>query len=117
MEKILEVTRHGEHDIRFSTDIDPIADPEAIHRTVMEVAMAMITTLWGGNERAVIAMIRALAIADLGVSVNREQMLGFLDDASKCLADSLEQARNQVKEAGGTVIVFAPGTPRPEHLD
>lgn len=34
----------------------------------------MVTRLWGGNETAVLAMIRALAIADLAVSVNRKQM-------------------------------------------
>ena len=69
MKKILEVLRYGENDIRFHTDIDPKKDPEIINQTVVEVAMAMMTTLWGGNEQAVLAMIRALSIADLGVSV------------------------------------------------
>ena len=59
MKKILEVLRYGENDIRFNTDIDPLKDPEIIHPTVTELAMAMMTTLWGGNEQAVLAMIRA----------------------------------------------------------
>lgn len=117
MKKILEVVRVDEYHYEFNTDIDPMADPEVIHRTVTEVAMAMMTTLWGGNESAVLAMIRALSIADLGVSVNREQMVGFLDDASKMLADSIMESRRQVEKNGGTVIVFGPGESRPEKFN
>ena len=98
MKKILEVLRYGENDIRFHTDIDPKKDPEIINQTVVEVAMAMMTTLWGGNEQAVLAMIRALSIADLGVSVNRRQMISFLDDASESLAASLNEARKAFEE-------------------
>ena len=50
MKKILEVLRYGENDIRFRTDIDPLKDPDTVHQTVTELAMAMMTTLWGGNE-------------------------------------------------------------------
>ena len=111
MKKILEVLRYGENDIRFNTDIDPLKDPEIIHQTVIELAMAMMTTLWGGNEQAVLAMIRALAISDLGVSVNRRQMLGFLNDASGALEESLRSARKAFEESGGKVLVFGPGVP------
>ena len=109
MKKILEVLRYGENDIRFNTDIDPLKDPEIIHQTVIELAMAMMTTLWGGNEQAVLAMIRALAISDLGVSVNRRQMLGFLNEASGALEVSLHSARKTFEESGGKVMVFGPG--------
>lgn len=111
LKKILEVLRYGENDIRFNTDIDPLKDPEIIHQTVIELAMAMMTTLWGGNEQAVLAMIRALAISDLGVSVNRRQMLGFLNDASGALEESLRSARKAFEESGGKVMVFGPGVP------
>ena len=111
MKKILEVLRYGENDIRFNTDIDPLKDPEIIHQTVIELAMAMMTTLWGGNEQAVLAMIRALAISDLGVSVNRRQMLGFLNDASGALEESLRSARKAFEESGGKVMVFGPAVP------
>ena len=108
MKKILEVLRYGENDIRFHTDIDPKKDPEIINQTVVEVAMAMMTTLWGGNEQAVLAMIRALSIADLGVSVNRRQMVSFLDAAS------LHEARKTFEKSGGKVSVFAPGMAPPK---
>ena len=114
MKKILEVLRYGENDIRFRTDIDPLKDPNIIHETVIEVAMAMMTTLWGGNEQAVLAMIRALSIADLGVSVNRRQMIGFLNEASAVLADSIHDARKAFEETDGKVMFFGPGVAPPK---
>ena len=114
MKKIIEVVRYGENDIRFHTDIDPLKDPDTIHQTVTELAMAMMTTLWGGNEQAVLAMIRALAISDLGVSVNRRQMVAFLNEASEVLADSLRAARKAFEESGGKVMVFGPGVAPPK---
>ena len=114
MKKILEVLRYGENDIRFHTDIDPSKDPTIIQQTLTELALAMMTTLWGGNEQAVLAMVRALAIADLGVSVNRRQMFRFLDDASAVLEDSLRAARKAFEETGGTVMVFGPGVTPPK---
>ena len=109
MKKILEVVRYGETDIRFRTDLDPAKDPEIINKTITELAMAMMTTLWGGNEQAVLAMIRALAIADLGVSVNRRQMVHFLSEASAMLEESLLSARKAFEKTGGKVTVFGPG--------
>ena len=114
MKRILEVLRYGENDIRFHTDIDPSKDPTIIQQTITELALAMMTTLWGGNEQAVLAMVRALAIADLGVSVNRRQMVRFLDDASAVLEDSLRAARKAFEETGGTVMVFGPGVTPPK---
>ena len=114
MKKILEVLRYGENDIRFHTDIDPVKDPEIIHETVTELALAMMTTLWGGNEQAVLAMIRALAIADLGVSVNRRQMIGFLSETSAMLERSLRDARKAFEESGGKIMVFGPGIAPPK---
>ena len=114
MKRILEVVRYGERDIRFRTDIDPVKDPEIIHQTISELAMAMMTTLWGGNEQAVLAIIRALAIADLGVSVNRKEMVLFLNEASAMLEESLRSARKAFEETGGKVILFGPGTAPPK---
>ena len=114
MKRILEVLRYGENDIRFRTDIDPLKNPDIVPQTVTEVAMAMMTSLWGGNEQAVLAMVRALSIADLGVSVNRSQMIGFLDEASEGLATSLQEAREAFEKSGGKVTVFPPGVAPPK---
>ena len=75
MKKILEVLQYGDIDIRFNTDFDPVKNPNVIPDVISRTAFAMVTRLWGGNEMAVLAMIRALAIADLAVSVNRKQMI------------------------------------------
>ena len=114
MKKILEVLRYGENDIRFNTDLDPRKDPEIINKTVVEVAMAMITTLWGGNEQAVLAMIRSLCIADIGVSVNRKEMIEMLDHATEHLAQAMRDAHEAMARSGITVQTFGPGVPPPK---
>ena len=86
MKKILEVLRYGENDIRFHTDINPAKDPEIIHETVTELAMAMMTTLWGGNEQAVLAMLER----------------------------SLHDVREAFEESGGKLMVFGPGFAPPK---
>ncbi|MBQ6762817.1 MAG: hypothetical protein IJP49_08685 [Bacteroidales bacterium] len=109
MKKILEVVRYGDNDIRFRTDMDPLKNPDSISQTISEVAFAMMTTLWGGNEQSVLAMIRALAIADLGVSVNRKEMIAFLDDSSAILAKTFRSARKAFEKSGGKMQMFGPG--------
>jgi hypothetical protein len=59
-------------------------------------------------------MIRALAISDLGVSVNRRQMVGFLNEASAALADSIHDARKAFEQTGGKMMVFGPGVAPPK---
>ena len=114
MKKILEVIRYGDNDIRFRTDMDPLKDPNLIPQTISELAFAMMSTLWGGNEQAVLAMIRALAIADLAVSVNRREMIAFLDDASGMLVETLQSARKAFEETGGKIAFFGPGVKPPK---
>ena len=88
MKKILEVLQYGDTDIRFNTDIDVRKNPNAVMDILSRVAFAMTTSLWGGNEMSVLAMIRTLSIADLAVSVNREEMIHQLDETSAMLARS-----------------------------
>lgn len=109
MKKILEVLQYGDHDIRFNTDIDTKKDPDIIPDVIIRAAWAMVTTLWGGNEQSVLAMIRALAIADLGVSVNRKDMVRFLDNASCDLERSMDEAREMARRDGIQIQTFAPG--------
>ena len=109
MKKILEVLQYGEFDIRFDTDIDVMKNPEVVQEIVAKASLAMATTLWGGNEQSVLAIIRALSIADLGVSVNRKEMIGFLDESSKICALSLKEWRKMLERKGKKVHVFPPG--------
>ena len=107
MKKILEVFQYGDNDIRFNTDFsekEMARMPEIIGR----LAFTMTTKLWGGNEQAVLAMIRALAIADLAVSVNRKEMIRALDEDSATFAKIMNRAMNELKKNGGAVV-FPPG--------
>ena len=108
MKKILEVLQYGDFDLRFNTDIDVSKHPEAVQDTIARAAMSMTTTLWGGNEQSVLAMIRALSIADLGVSVNRKEMVRFLDESSRICEISLHEWRKMMERKGKAVHVFPP---------
>ena len=56
----------------------------------------MATRLWGGNETSVIAIIRALAIADLTLCVNRKEMIEMLDDLSRMGASALNEIQKEL---------------------
>ena len=112
MKKILEVLQYGDHDIRFNTDYDVHKDPQVVMELVPMIATAMTTTLWGGNELSVLAMIRSLTVADLGVSVNRKEMVRFLDETSQ-LARAMMEAREEMMRSGIHVQTFGPGVSPP----
>ena len=109
MIKILEVLQYGDMDVRFNTDLKPSRRPDQIIETISRLSFAMTTSLWGGNEADVLAVIRALAIADLACSVNREEMIRYLDESSAEMARSIQEAREMVEKRGGKVYTFAPG--------
>jgi hypothetical protein len=109
MKKILEVLQYGEMDIRFNTDIDVNKNPEAVLDIVSKVAFSMATKLWGGNELSVLAMIRALSIADLALSVNRKEMIKELDRSSETMARTMKMAAEEFRRNGGKLMTFGPG--------
>ena len=80
-----------------------------IMKTVINSAVAMTTKLWGGNEISVLAMIRALSIADMSVSVNRKEMIKWLDKSSEQVANDLKDAKEQMEKDGIKVQTFLPG--------
>jgi len=109
MKKLLEVLQYGEYDIRFNTDIDVKKTPDMIPSVASKSAVAMMTTLWGGNETSVIAMIRALSIADLAASVNPKEMADFLYDSAMILKRCMAESKQEFEKAGGKMVTFAPG--------
>ena len=114
MKKILEVLQYGENDIRFNTDIDVEKSPEKLVTLTLAVAMTMATKLWGGNERSVIAVIRALAIADMSCCVHRRQMIRMLDEESGKMARAMSDALEAFRKDGGKVLSFSPGIQPPK---
>lgn len=109
MKKILEILQYGENDIRFNTDLELKKNPNLVPELVSKFAFAMTTSLWGGNEIDVLAIIRALAIADLGVSVNRKEMVRFLDEESACFSKIFNEAMAEMQKREPKTLVFAPG--------
>ena len=114
MKKILEVLRYGNGDIIFKTDVDPLKNPDEINNILIQTMMSMATKLWGGNEQAVLAMIRVLSIADLALSVNRKEMIKMLDADSESVAKLLKEAKREMERNGGKVTVFGPGINPPK---
>ncbi len=116
MKKILEILQYGDTDIRFKTDLKPTARPDSLPELVSLFSFCMMTSLWGGNEQDIIAILRALAIADLAVSVNRKEMIRMLDKDSEFFAKMLREARREYEKSGGKVVTFmpAPGPAKPK---
>lgn len=113
MRKLLEVSQYGDLDIRFDTDVNIEKNPQQGFEISASAAIAMATKLWGGNERSVIAMIRALAVADLAVSVNRKQMIRMLEEGADQLAGFLQQMKSEADKSGIRVQVFNPSAKKP----
>lgn len=59
MKKILEVLQDGSGLLRFNTDIDVTKNPQMALDITQSAIISMATTLRGGNEISVLAMIRA----------------------------------------------------------
>lgn len=114
MKKILEVLRYGNGDIIFKTDVDPLNNPEEVNNVLIQTMMSMATKLWGGNEQAVLAMIRVLSIADLALSVNRKEMIRWLDRESGNLYKAFQDASAAFKKEGGKIMTFGPGVMPPK---
>jgi len=114
MKKILEVLRYGNGDIIFKTDVNPLKNPEEINDVLIQTMISMATKLWGGNEQAVLAMIRVMAIADLALSVNRKEMVRWLDRESENLYKAFQDANAAFQKDGGKIMTFGPGVMPPK---
>ena len=110
MKKILEVLQNENGEIRFDTDIDVNLHPDAIPNISSMAAFSMATNLWGGNEMSVLAVLRALTLADLSLCVNRKEMLEQLEHGSEYLAECLNTVRKEFEKAGEEIHVIYPGS-------
>lgn len=114
MKKLLEVCQYGDFDIRFNTDIPPEKLNTVFPELSGQIAFSMITQLWGGIEPSVLAIIRALAIADLAACANRKRMVHILDESSAHLVKIMNEAREEFERHGGKVQVFGPEVKPPK---
>ncbi len=100
----MEVLQDGSGLLRFNTDIDVTKNPQMALDITQSAIISMATTLRGGNEISVLAMIRALAIADLSVSVNQNEMIEYLRQSSKSLGEAFRLAMENAKRQGRATI-------------
>lgn len=107
--KVLEVTLKGDGCVKFDTDVDVTKNPDQVFSVASKAAFSMVTDLWGGKEKSVMAIIRALAIADLAMSVNTNEMLVRMKESAMSLKKDFMEARRQFEKSGGKVVVFGPG--------
>lgn len=105
MKKILEVLQCSNGELRFNTDVDVIKNPESVIDITDMVIFTMARKLWGGNEHSVIAMIRALFIADMALSPNRNSICKNLTEESKVMYEIFQKSISQC----GKVQTFPPG--------
>ena len=109
MKRILEVLQDGDGQLKFRTDINVWKDPMASMDIIQNAMLSM-----SGNEQSVLAMIRSLAIADLALCTNRDEMIEHLKDASRSLADAFNSVL-QEEQLRGSVTIFPPNVrARPE---
>ena len=114
MKKILEVLQCENGEIRFNTDINVDKNPEEIMNIAPMAAISMATKLWGGNESAVLAVIRALMIADLSLSVNRKEMVRGMTQSAETLERCILEAKKEFEKSGGKITIMSPGIKSPK---
>lgn len=95
--KILEVVRTEDGKIKFDTDYNVHKDPLFSLELIPEIEFWMSTDLWGGNEMSVLAVLRALTIADLALCKNRKKMIHDLDLASENSAKIFNMAMKEME--------------------
>lgn len=108
MKKILEVLEYSDTEIRFNTDLDFTKQPQSVLDLVPKMMMAMSATLFGKTEINVFAVIRALAVSDLALSNNREELLVNLDLTSEAHGVAFRETIDIMVNAGKAVKI-APG--------
>ncbi len=112
MKKILEVLQYGDGELRFNTDLDVSKDPMAIMNLTIGAMFSMATKLWGGNEQTVIAVIRALFVADMAISPDRKIILNGLGKEAEKISDEFIKMMKTLQDQG-EAMAFPPGVRPP----
>ena len=105
MKKILEVLECSNGELKFNTDVDVIKDPESVIDITGKAIYCMATKLWGGNEHSVIAVIRALFMADMALSPARNIICKGLSKESEIMYEIFQKSLSQC----GQAHIFPPG--------
>ena len=112
MKKILEVLQDSTGELKFDTDIDVEKDPTIVMDIMSSGMFCMATKLWGGKEGSVIAAIRALFVADMAISADRDLIMKGLGKEAAHMGKIFNGMMEKL-QAEGKAQSFAPGVPRP----
>ena len=114
MKKILEVIQCKTGELRFNTDLDVKKNPMEVMDVTISAMLSMATKLWGGNEQTVIAVIRALFVADMAISVDRKVVLKGLGEEADVVGKQFMKMMNEL-QAQGQAMTFPdpPGVQAP----
>ena len=108
MKKILEVIQCNNGELRFNTDLDVKKNPMVVMDLTISAMFSMATKLWGGNEQTVIAIIRALFVADMAISVDRKVVLKGLGEEADVMGKQFMKMMKEL-QAQGQAMTFPPG--------
>ena len=112
MKKILEVIQCRDDGLRFNTDLDLQDDMMAVMDLAVNAMFSMATKLWGGNEQTVIAVIRALFVADMAISVDRKTVLNGLGAESEKMGEHFMKMMKELQDQG-KAMTFPAGVQPP----
>lgn len=112
MKKILEVLETSSGELKFHTDVDVKRNPAAVMDVASSAVFTMATKLWGGQEDSVIAVIRALFVADMALSVDRKAIIQGLGHEAERMAEVFNEMMNKLA-AEGKAQTFGPGVKPP----
>lgn len=112
MKKILEVLECSNGELKFNTDLNVKKNPSAVMDVASSAIFTMATKLWGGNEDSVVAVIRALFVADMALSVDRGIIMHGLAQEAERMAEVFNEMMSKMV-ASGKAQTFGPGVKPP----
>ena len=112
MKTILEVLQCRDGELKFNTDLDVKKNPMEVMDLTFTAMFNMATKLWGGNEQTIIAVIRALFVADMAISVDRKIVLKGLGQESEKMGEEFMKMMTEL-QAQGKAMTFPPDMSSP----
>jgi hypothetical protein len=98
--------------LKFNTDLNVKKNPSAVMDVASRAIFTMATKLWGGNEDSVVAVIRALFVADMALSVDRGIIMHGLAQEAERMAEVFNEMMSKMV-VSGKAQTFGPGVKPP----
>ena len=112
MKRILEVLQCSDGELKFNSEIDVDSDPTVVMDIMSSAMFCMATKLLGEKENSVVAMIRALFVADMAISLDRDIILKGLSKEAAHMGKLFNDMMDKF-QAEGRVTGLVSGRPNP----